>query len=84
MSDEPKKRRWWSRAGIWWAFVLLVALYPLSEGPALWFSVHYDITGWPLDALFALYGPLHWCVAQSEVTDHAHDSYILFWFPWEP
>ncbi len=34
MSDEPKRR---SRAWIGWAFVLLlVVVYPLSEGPAIW------------------------------------------------
>jgi hypothetical protein len=80
MSDEPKKR---SRKWIGWAFVLLVVVYPLSEGPAIWLVTHYGLW-WMGNALNALYTPIHWCAAQSQATEHAHDSYILFWIPDEP
>ncbi len=74
MSDEPIKRRWWSRAWVWWAAALLV-LYPLSMGPAwhLKNAAHmqnlFELVYWPLD-----------CAADTcPPFGIALDSYLRVW-----
>jgi hypothetical protein len=72
MSDEPKKRR---GAWIWWPVVLLIVLYPLSVGPAMWL-----VTSPALDkTVSTIYAPIFWLVGRSDWAASVVEWYLHFW-----
>jgi len=78
MSDEPKRSRWWKRAWLPWALILLLLIaYPLSIGPFSWWTQddphRHEIYG-------GVYAPL-WCLYENcpESSGGAMDWYIAKW-----
>lgn len=67
MSDEPKKR---SRAWIVLALISVLALYPLSFGPAAELG---------LAAEDGFYKPL-WAAQESKTFGGITDAYLHFWY----
>jgi hypothetical protein len=84
MSDEPNRlSRWWMRAWIWWIPVLL-ALYPLSIGPAWRWALSADSlteTGQRLRTLNAIYAPIYRLNDNFDCPGHAMDWYKSKWEP---
>jgi hypothetical protein len=83
MSDELKK---WSRACIWAVVGLLglLALYPLSSGPAFWLScrlgdLHPRVGTHCFHAVEAAYAPFWKLLEQYKWAESAMDSYVDFW-----
>jgi hypothetical protein len=77
MSHEPKKKRLWSRAWIWWVAALL-ALYPLSIGPAFLLCAKTN-SGAGLVLFGVAYAPLIWVCEQSPALKSAMRSYLDWW-----
>ncbi len=80
MCDEPKKRRWWARAWVWWGpLVVLFVLYPLSMGPAMWIVRSNQ----QMDVYCAVFAPVRWVRDRSETINDALSWYLEIWDPIE-
>jgi hypothetical protein len=73
MSDEPKKR---SRAWIGWILLSGLILYPLSIGPASWWTQD-DPSKWA--ALDTAYAPIRWLGDRVDCVGEALDWYHSRW-----
>ncbi len=71
MSDEPKKP---SRAGIGWALIAVLALYPLSFGPA----AELGLAGDP-ESGSGFYKPM-WAASDSGTFGGIIHAYLHFWY----
>jgi hypothetical protein len=73
MSDEPKKG---TRAGLLWALIaVLLLVYPLSLGPALWLG---RVSNTGIAGENSAYAPIWWLYAQSRPARAAIDWYTRF------
>jgi len=61
------------------AGLLVLVVYPLSIGPAVWLQRHGYLEGWPQKAYGIIYGPVSWAVVQFEWCRRLADWYIAFW-----
>jgi hypothetical protein len=80
MSDEPKQRRWWSRAWIWWALIVFL-VYPLSAGPAYRWAYWAPDRPERRDTLRVIYKPLTWAMRVPAIGNAMH-QYINRWENW--
>ncbi len=58
--------------------VLVLVVYPLSEGPVFWIQDNYG-TDWTREAYCTFYGPIEWCGDQSDFIMSKHDGYLHSW-----
>jgi hypothetical protein len=59
------------------AIILVLVVYPLSEGPVFWIQDNYG-TDRTREVYLAFYGPIEWCGDQSDFIMSVHDSYLHF------
>jgi hypothetical protein len=79
MNDRAEDERGGGPAVLAVAGLLLLILYPLSLGPAVWLDRRYDLPNFIEDPLEAMYAPLEWLADVCEPIDDGFDWYIDLW-----
>lgn len=78
MSEETEDRRHSSWRYIAWAAFLILIVYPLSIGPALWLALKLSPDGqtWALTVWRMVYSPAAGVVRSFELGEYVYEPYL--------